>query len=449
MSTPPLPPQPYNLLLFVSVVVLVIWGTRVVKRLGQVLSLGTGLRSRRLVGIRGLGHRVFVLRNLAPSHLQALVHSRQAQAPEIVPQIPLDVAVNSVKCVPVGRLLGVTVEMTSSQPCYVHLMWDVEPSAIETQALSKLAKEVYEKGSDNLGSSTHSQASWSRRNMVRVLSGPSGSRHGGLSAARDAPASVLCSKASRRWLVSGEANQAQANGDAVLPSTSLTTLAEEDCYFGCESTATASTSMGLMSEVVPPPAPLPKPEDSQGAGRHELAVVITLMTRQSRKVWNDTRMATAVSLVLLVSLTPDSSAPGGYSPSVTQQLLLVDESDSAGGTANTNGARQGGYNMYTLGEVYGVGTAQECVICLTGVQQCILLPCRHLCVCGSCFKHIDKCPVCRCQFDKYMKCLPRSSGHVDTAANAGAIANGNSTASRAAVAGAVEAGPGLSQALAS
>jgi hypothetical protein len=27
---------------------------------------------------------------------------------------------------------------------------------------------------------------------------------------------------------------------------------------------------------------------------------------------------------------------------------------------------------------------------------------RHLCVCKECFPHIDKCPVCRSQFDDYV-----------------------------------------------
>ena len=28
--------------------------------------------------------------------------------------------------------------------------------------------------------------------------------------------------------------------------------------------------------------------------------------------------------------------------------------------------------------------------------------CRHFCVCSECFVHVDKCPVCRASFDKYV-----------------------------------------------
>lgn len=44
----------------------------------------------------------------------------------------------------------------------------------------------------------------------------------------------------------------------------------------------------------------------------------------------------------------------------------------------------------------------DCVVCLTEQKEVILLPCRHMCVCQSCFVHIDKCPVCRCTFDAYL-----------------------------------------------
>ena len=44
----------------------------------------------------------------------------------------------------------------------------------------------------------------------------------------------------------------------------------------------------------------------------------------------------------------------------------------------------------------------ECVICLIEIKDTMLLPCRHLCVCQSCFLHIDKCPICRVNFDNYV-----------------------------------------------
>ena len=37
----------------------------------------------------------------------------------------------------------------------------------------------------------------------------------------------------------------------------------------------------------------------------------------------------------------------------------------------------------------------DCVICQTAPVSRVLLPCRHACVCNSCFIQLDRCPMCR------------------------------------------------------
>lgn len=43
-----------------------------------------------------------------------------------------------------------------------------------------------------------------------------------------------------------------------------------------------------------------------------------------------------------------------------------------------------------------------CVICLTDTRNVLLLPCRHLCLCGSCAENLKfqsaTCPICRVPF---------------------------------------------------
>ncbi len=43
-----------------------------------------------------------------------------------------------------------------------------------------------------------------------------------------------------------------------------------------------------------------------------------------------------------------------------------------------------------------------CVICLTDTRNVLLLPCRHLCLCGSCAENLkfqsNNCPICRVPF---------------------------------------------------
>ena len=38
---------------------------------------------------------------------------------------------------------------------------------------------------------------------------------------------------------------------------------------------------------------------------------------------------------------------------------------------------------------------ESCSICLDDVPNVILAPCGHKCVCATCCRHIDKCPLCR------------------------------------------------------
>lgn len=37
-----------------------------------------------------------------------------------------------------------------------------------------------------------------------------------------------------------------------------------------------------------------------------------------------------------------------------------------------------------------------CLIC-SGLRDILLLPCKHICICGECYQKLDpkKCPVCR------------------------------------------------------
>ena len=39
---------------------------------------------------------------------------------------------------------------------------------------------------------------------------------------------------------------------------------------------------------------------------------------------------------------------------------------------------------------------KECVVCMEEDKNTVLLPCRHLCVCQTCFPNIENvCPMCR------------------------------------------------------
>ena len=61
---------------------------------------------------------------------------------------------------------------------------------------------------------------------------------------------------------------------------------------------------------------------------------------------------------------------------------------------------------YDMSELYGIDDdSDDCIICLTDQRNIILLPCRHLLVCHTCYKGIKtgKCPSCRAQITSYAK----------------------------------------------
>ena len=40
-------------------------------------------------------------------------------------------------------------------------------------------------------------------------------------------------------------------------------------------------------------------------------------------------------------------------------------------------------------------TGSMCVVCMDAPLEMVLIPCRHMCVCEGCSKHLISCPMCR------------------------------------------------------
>eukprot|EP00002_Diphylleia_rotans_P000665 TRINITY_DN10340_c0_g1_i1.p1 TRINITY_DN10340_c0_g1~~TRINITY_DN10340_c0_g1_i1.p1 ORF type:complete len:432 (+),score=78.12 TRINITY_DN10340_c0_g1_i1:53-1348(+) len=56
-------------------------------------------------------------------------------------------------------------------------------------------------------------------------------------------------------------------------------------------------------------------------------------------------------------------------------------------------------------DIYGLEEHEtpECLVCFTDPKDIAFLPCLHCCVCQSCFKHLDKCPICRTPVGSYIR----------------------------------------------
>jgi len=50
----------------------------------------------------------------------------------------------------------------------------------------------------------------------------------------------------------------------------------------------------------------------------------------------------------------------------------------------------------------------NCVICWSWPAICVLLPCRHACLCKNCLKCVENCPVCRAHVFSYFSVQSQS-----------------------------------------
>ena len=53
------------------------------------------------------------------------------------------------------------------------------------------------------------------------------------------------------------------------------------------------------------------------------------------------------------------------------------------------------------GSVWNAAGEQLCVVCQYFPLSRALLPCRHTCICASCFSKLDRCPMCRSPIRSY------------------------------------------------
>jgi hypothetical protein len=62
-----------------------------------------------------------------------------------------------------------------------------------------------------------------------------------------------------------------------------------------------------------------------------------------------------------------------------------------------------GAEAVEINEVFGQDDDEEdCVVCLSETKSVILMPCLHMCVCISCNRMIDRCPVCRASIQRFL-----------------------------------------------
>ena len=151
------------------------------------------------------------------------------------------------------------------------------------------------------------------------------------------------------------------------------------------------------------------------AGAAPQACAVTLALAEIRERCRGDAARCAAALCLQADPPPE----GGQSVSALivwlrfadegqQQLAVVAQHlfTGAGGVLHLN-------DMYGLkGGGSDDAAGNDCVVCLEGAKDTAVLPCKHLCVCGSCAAQLDACPVCRGPVERYLKMVGLGAAQV-------------------------------------
>lgn len=91
---------------------------------------------------------------------------------------------------------------------------------------------------------------------------------------------------------------------------------------------------------------------------------------------------------------------GDVSSGLGPALALAEPcNNNGGGTRGALVASGAGDNE--SGSLWNSAGEQLCVVCQYFPLSRALLPCRHTCICASCFGKLDRCPMCRSPIKSY------------------------------------------------
>lgn len=90
---------------------------------------------------------------------------------------------------------------------------------------------------------------------------------------------------------------------------------------------------------------------------------------------------------------------GEVSSGLGPALALAEPCNNNG--SSTRGALVASGNSDSEGSFWNTAGEQLCVVCQYFPLSRALLPCRHTCICASCFCKLDRCPMCRSPIKSY------------------------------------------------
>jgi hypothetical protein len=110
----------------------------------------------------------------------------------------------------------------------------------------------------------------------------------------------------------------------------------------------------------------------------------------------------------------DAALQDGYRQRVLVQLTIEQAlaqggEQAAGGDAPTplqpsrDGSREARRYPRPVEDPAEDDPNNECVICLAAPKECVLLECRHACVCEQCGNTLAQCPLCRANIERVVR----------------------------------------------
>mmetsp|Transcript_25383 Transcript_25383/g.33140 ORF Transcript_25383/g.33140 Transcript_25383/m.33140 type:complete len:497 (+) Transcript_25383:213-1703(+) len=456
------PPAPaHNFLAFCGMLVLTIWVLLLIHRLRQTLILRTGLRLGQVANIHGLAPYIDVFRRMCRPHLNAVIRTRRANPPKQVSTfLPLvDLDLTSLEVITNAQEEGFSCrfEFHCRNPCLVQVVWDCSIEHVQ-HLLDKEETLSTSRG----GVFTPQPHSHSLNHQVALTNGPSMSSH--WASGNDVESGMHFygqpqASGSHRQVATRISNSLQTLLPINLRNSRSTTQdnanSAEDPMAVTMNEVAASIELSTqrstppvnnnsavstleMSRVVStrnPPILLgpdfmssssvhafsagqqvfqPSQEDyfsnfqaslrrwrgqdppTVSMGRCPLVICFVSQSSQGIK-------KQLYSFDILLSAdeepkdTPRIPPPlPTLTPRLSQQLCKVSPDNKSEDFL--------GEEIFLIKEIFGLddSSSQECVVCLTDPKDITFLPCRHLCVCKDCSKHVDKCPVCRSPFENYV-----------------------------------------------
>jgi len=347
-----LPEDEYNLLMFFACVFLSIWGIKASFNFFRALQIRASVLSGSLVNIRGLSESLHFFDTATRSHVSSLIQTRRSEPPKEVPRLYVPFHIFGVSSA--GKGSSMHFDLWCAGTTRVVLVERLNVTLLD--------------GSDDF---------YSAEDLTRHL------RAGG------------CLVNEGKTLSAGRHRIPFHRNSADEPSLALLVIP-----LGRSSMTKSTTSNNGGSS---------SSSRDDNSGNIELSSQeLASDTASFTPLWAGGPHNPGGNDIELAPIRAESNAES-WQALLDFGLILMSELDGSvaidGLVLGTNG------QLFRPQEMFGnVGggegpiqdSERDCVVCLTEQKEIILLPCRHMCVCQSCFIHIDKCPVCRCAFDAYV-----------------------------------------------